>query len=141
MSGQTVSNFTTLMRVVLFQARGDDPLLISKSKCILLDTLSKTFNHSCSPNAGLRNGSELFALQPIAKGEEITYDYSTNVVSIPGLFTSRWRMDCSCKSVDCRGVIGSIETLPEHILDFYVQEGALQDYVKDELRKRTRVRA
>ena len=134
LSGQVVSSFIAVIKIVLFQIRGDDPLQITKNKDLLLDNLSLSFNHSCTPNAGLRGVSELFALRPIAIGEEITYDYSTAVV--PGLFTSPWSMKCRCKSIGCRSKIGSISTLPDHVLNYYMKEGTLQDYVKDFLKSK-----
>lgn len=134
LSGQVVSSFIAVMKIVLFQIRGDDPLQITKNKDLLLDNLSLSFNHSCSPNAGLKNVSELFALRQIAREEEITFDYSTTVV--PGFFTSPWSMKCRCKSIGCRSKIGSISTLPDHVLNYYIQEGALQDYMKDFLKSK-----
>ena len=129
LSGQTASFLVTLIKIVMLQVRSDDPLPITKNKYLLLDKFSLSFNHSCSPNAGLRNTSELFALRPIAAGEEITFDYSTTVC--PGLITSLWSMKCCCKSPGCRSTIGTIGTLPDNVLRFYMQEGALQDYVID----------
>ena len=47
----------------------DDPLQISRQLYIDLDELSRTFNHSCDPNCGIRQESKLFALLDIKTGE------------------------------------------------------------------------
>jgi hypothetical protein len=56
-------------------------------------------NHSCNGNVGFNEDGDFVARRPIAKGEELTYDY--------GLAESnpRFRMDCKCGSSNCRGVI------------------------------------
>jgi len=58
-------------------------------------------NHSCEPNCAIERDREIVALRDIAPGEEITFDYSTNV---------GWRgfeMNCSCGAKSCRGTIRS----------------------------------
>jgi hypothetical protein len=65
-------------------------------------------NHSCSPNSGLSGQMSLVALRPIAKGEEICYDYAMSDGSAYDEF------NCSCGSPECRGcVTGSDWALPE----------------------------
>ena len=55
-------------------------------------------NHSCAPNAMLID-RELRALRPIARGEEITFDYLTNEFDMATPFT------CCCGSPECVGEI------------------------------------
>ncbi len=77
-------------------------------------------NHSCAPNAGLRfepGGVFLTALAPIARGEEVTWDYSTT------LKDSDWRMACDCRAPDCRGVIGNFDTLPPARQRWFLERG------------------
>src|ERR1035437_1014607 len=54
----------------------DDPFQMGRRTYFDLDKLSRTFNHSCDPNTGIRKKSEMFALRDIKKGEQLTYDYS-----------------------------------------------------------------
>jgi len=58
-------------------------------------------NHSCDPNCVIRGEREVAALREIAKGEELTFDYSTNVG------WSGFRMECRCGAKNCRRTIGS----------------------------------
>jgi len=114
-----------------------DTLQISLELDMDLDDVSRTFNHSCSPNAGLRKTSELFALKSIKAGVEITYDYSATVG--PNCPASLWTMQCNCGSKNCRKMIGNILTLPVEVLEKYKKHGALQDYILAELKKITKL--
>ena len=107
----------------------DDPLQIGCRTYLDLDDFSRTFNHSCNPNAGLRGQSELFALKDIPNGQEITYDYSTTIAP------TVWEMKCRCGARKCRKTIGSVLTIPRHQLEKYKQMGALQDYMQRLLKR------
>ena len=61
-------------------------------------------NHSCEPNAGLKNDRYLVAIENIAKGEEVNIDYST-------LFLEGWSMKCECGRKSCRKLISTFDTL------------------------------
>ncbi|MFH1638985.1 MAG: SET domain-containing protein [Chloroflexota bacterium] len=63
-------------------------------------------NHSCDPNAGMRNDRDLIAFKDIKKGEEIFLDYAMNN-------TTDWTMECHCGSKNCRKIIGNFNMLPE----------------------------
>lgn len=102
-----------------------NPLQISEDKYIDLIEPYVCFNHSCKPNAGLRNKGILFALNDIEPNEEICYDYSTSVDD--GL----WRMDCDCLEENCRKIIGDFQTIPHLRKEFYKQENALTSYIMD----------
>jgi len=54
-------------------------------------------NHSCDPNAGLLGQVMLVALRPIARGEEICFDYAMSDGSSYDEFS------CDCGSRHCRG--------------------------------------
>ena len=110
-----------------------DPLQIALEEYIDLDEFSRTFNHSCDANMGLKNESDLFALRDIKKGEELTFDYSTTVG--PNIPKTEWYMDCSCGSKKCRKIISNVLTIPKKELDSYIKEGFLQDYILKELAK------
>lgn len=107
----------------------DDPLQIDEKTMLALDPPSKTINHSCQPNAGLRHQCDLYAIQDIYPGEEITYDYSTTV----GTDDPAWRMHCHCETVICRKEIGYILSLPAITLSKYREYDVLPDFIKREL--------
>lgn len=110
-----------------------DPLQVGLELWLDLDEWSRTFNHSCNPTAGLRKRSELFALRDIAADEEITYDYSLTVA--PNVTADLWTMPCTCSNSECRKIIGNILSIPEARLVDYTEQGALQDYMKAELKR------
>ena len=107
----------------------DDPLQIGRRTYIDLDKISRTFNHSCNPTAGIRKVSEMFALRDIKKGEEITYDYSSIIAP------TEWKMRCKCGHKNCRGLLRDILSLPKKQLEYYKKIGALQKYMKPLLKE------
>ncbi len=109
---------------------GDDPLQIDDSLFLILDFQSKTINHSCTPNAGVRNRSDLYAIRNITRNEEITYDYSTT----SGV-NDAWTMSCKCETNQCRGKIGNVLTIPFIVLNHYVHSNALPDFIKKQLQQ------
>jgi hypothetical protein len=129
LAGESISIKELIQRINSGTEAPNDPLQIGMRIYIDLDVLSRTFNHSCSPNAGLRKQSELFALRTILKGEQITFDYSTTIA--PTL----WRMRCRCGSATCRKIIGDVRSIPDEQLSFYRAHGALQNYMKALLKK------
>ena len=106
----------------------NDPLQIEDETFIFLDYESKVINHACTPNAGIRNKSDLYALRDISVGEEITYDYSTTVGTNDSL-----NMTCSCHSSQCRQTIGNILTIPTATLKQYRELDALPAFIKRQL--------
>jgi SET domain-containing protein len=58
-------------------------------------------NHSCDPNCAVGGEREIVALRRIAKGEELTFDYSTNVG------WDGFSMECHCGAENCRRTIVS----------------------------------
>lgn len=81
-------------------------------------------NHSCDPNCGLKlnqfNGYNLVAMKPIAKGQEITFDYCMSEwisIAVP---------NCNCQSDLCRGSIRGGKFLSDELLQKY--EGFLAPY-------------
>lgn len=75
-------------------------------------------NHSCEPNAGIKNNRHLVAMRPIKKGEEIVFDYAMN--NIDG-----WKMECECGSKNCRKVVLTFDALDNETKEKY------RDYVLD----------
>jgi hypothetical protein len=102
------------------------PLHTALDRVLFLDRVPNLINHSCEPNCGLRNRADLFAIRDIVEGEEITYDYSTNVG--PGI---EWSMaPCRCGATACRQVIRNVAALPEAVLRRYLALDAVQDFIR-----------
>ena len=137
LSGEVITFDECIKRIKSGEEAQTDTLQIGLELDMDLDDLSRTFNHSCTPNAGLRNISELFALEDISAGQEITYDYSATVG--PNVPASVWTMQCHCGSRQCRKVIGNVLSLPDAVLERYKKLGALQDYILAELKKITKL--
>jgi hypothetical protein len=102
----------------------NDPLQIGRKTYIDLNEFSRTFNHSCNPNAGVRKSGELFALRVIKANEQITYDYSSTISP------TQWDMKCKCGSKNCRKIIHDIRSIPQEQLKIYKTHGAIQKYLK-----------
>jgi hypothetical protein len=67
-----------------------------------------SINHSCLPNCGMRNATQLISMRDIAVGEELTYDYAMSDTSDYDEF------ECACGSDRCRRqVTGDDWKLPE----------------------------
>ncbi len=84
---------------------GQDPDFVGLGPGLWMDPdppLNK-LNHSCAPNACFGPKRQLFALRPIAKGEEITFDYSTSEVD------PQWTMACECRAKGCRRGLHAIQ--------------------------------
>lgn len=99
------------------------PLQIGNDRFIDLIEPYNCFNHSCNPNAGIRNNGILFALKDISPGEEIMYDYSTTVDDVT------WRMDCDCREANCRKVIGDFLSIPHEKRLYYRENGAFAKHI------------
>ena len=110
-----------------------DPLGIDDEQYLDLDEISRTFNHSCSPNSFIRGKSELVAMRDIKKGEEITYDYSTtmndNEEKIKTAGRELWTCECNCGSKSCRGMINQFKTLPKEVRQFYISNKFMPDFM------------
>jgi len=133
LSGEIISFDECIKRIKQGMEEQTDSLQVGLEMDMDLDETSRTFNHNCNPNAGLRNISELFAIRNIKKGEEITYDYSATIG--PNIDSSLWNMKCECGSYNCRKILGNVLTIPEKTLKRYNKLGAMQDYIKKELKK------
>ena len=66
-------------------------------------------NHSCSPNSAVRGKNQIVAIRGIEPREEITMDYSFNIA------WESFKMECKCKSSNCRGIIKDYLSLPENV--------------------------
>ena len=61
--------------------RADDDFQIGEDKFLVGPGKDYFTNHSCDPNAGIKNVKQIVAIRDIKRREEITIDYST--VSAP----------------------------------------------------------
>jgi len=98
-------------------------LQIGKNKYIYLEESGRVANHSCNPNAGIRNDVELIAIKPIKKEQEIKYDYSCTMDE------DCWTMKCSCKEKNCRKIIKDFKYLPKEIKKKYLKLKIVQTFI------------
>lgn len=73
-------------------------------------------NHSCEPSCVLRGERSVVTRRDVKRGEEFTFDYSTNVG------WERYRMDCRCGARGCRGTVTDYGSLSEAVKRSYGQE-------------------
>jgi uncharacterized protein len=60
-----------------------------------------TINHSCEPNCGMRNASQIVTMRDVLEGEELTYDYAMSDTADYDEF------QCGCGTQSCRGTVSS----------------------------------
>ncbi len=115
-----------------------DALQISEHTYVLLSALCNSINHSCVPNAALRDVRTLIALTVIMPGEEITYDYSA-VEWTPSEYTQynrqQWPMRCKCGEDRCRDLVACFPNLPRRIQQRYLLRGIIQNHIKRRYKK------
>jgi hypothetical protein len=80
-------------------------------------------NHSCEPNAGIRQNQNLVALRKIHRGQEIRYDYSTTMEE------HSFTMRCLCGAPACREWVRDFSTLPPSLREHYVTQGIVMDFI------------
>jgi uncharacterized protein len=78
---------------------------------LAVDNFSAYLNHSCEPNAGIRNRTLVVALRDVARGEEVTIDYAM-IVGEYGNETTEEELACRCGGQACRGRLGAYDRLP-----------------------------
>lgn len=100
-----------------------DPLQIGRRLYMDIGPPGVLVNHSCAPNAGIRNDVRLVAIMDIRAGEEIFYDYSTTMNE------DHWTLPCLCGSVLCRSSVGDFKYLPLHTRRKYLRIGIVQTYL------------
>ena len=70
-------------------------------------------NHSCEPNCLVMGRTRIVAARRIEPGEEVTFDYSTNVG------WEGFAMECKCGRATCRKVVRSYKHLPGGLKGHY----------------------
>ena len=101
----------------------DHLLQIDFDKFILGKNIARFTNHSCSPNARIKDRVKFVALRNIKKDEEITLDYDTFE------YGSGWTMKCKCGSKNCRKIVKGFRFLPEKLKKKYIKTGMVSDYL------------
>jgi uncharacterized protein len=82
-------------------------------------------NHSCSPNAGVKNDRFLVAIRTILPNEEVTFDYSTTMND------GSWILEkCNCGSPECRTIVQDFVYLPKELQKKYCDMGIVQSYLR-----------
>jgi uncharacterized protein len=104
-------------------ARQCDPLQIGLELYMDIEPPGVFVNHSCAPNAGIRDDVRMIAITRISAGEEIFYDYSTTMNE------NHWTLACLCGSGQCRGKIGDFKDLPCRIRHRYLRIGIVQSFL------------
>ncbi|MGA7903769.1 MAG: SET domain-containing protein-lysine N-methyltransferase, partial [Terrimicrobiaceae bacterium] len=100
-----------------------DPLQIGPGIYMDIKPPGVFVNHSCAPNAGIRDDVKLVAITEIGAGEEIFYDYSTTMCN------EHWTLACLCGTTLCRGNIGDFRELPSRTRQRYLRSGIVQSHV------------
>lgn len=80
---------------------------------ILCDPPFLYSNHSCEPNCGVTPELELITLQPIRKGEELLWDYSTSMLE------RHWTMNCRCGSAEVYPTIEALKLEKSGVLTLF----------------------
>jgi hypothetical protein len=100
-----------------------DALQIGKNTYVNLEPPGRFVNHSCEPNAGIKNDIELVALRNIKAGEEIYFDYSTTMDE------DYWSLQCGCGNTNCRKVIKDFKHLPHYVKRKYLDLDIVQKFI------------
>ena len=97
---------------------------IGSGTYIEMKSPERYINHSCDPNAYVKN-RKVIAMNDIEKDDEITFDYSINGVD-------GWKMVCRCSSKNCRKIVyGDFRKLNAKLQKKYYPY--LEDWFKKEV--------
>lgn len=94
---------------------------------LVSDGFAEYVNHSCAPNSRLAKISGklwLVARRDIREGEEVTFDYSTQIGA-----DDIWKMRCNCGEAGCRGTIRALSEIPEEQFRRYRDEDSVPAYI------------
>lgn len=89
-------------------------------------------NHSCEPNCGPRNATQIVAMRDIEIDEELTFDYGTTDGSDYDEFT------CTCGAERCRGTISGRAWLDPRMREAY--DGWFSPYLQRHIDASNRAR-
>jgi len=85
-------------------------------------------NHSCAPNAAIKDDYRLIALSDIRVDEQICFDYSTTMSE------DNWTMECRCGAPNCRRIVRYFGELPLDLQRRYLDMNVVQSFIVDEAR-------
>tara|TARA_B100000315_G_C14392500_1_gene502683 strand:- start:213 stop:722 length:510 start_codon:yes stop_codon:yes gene_type:complete len=103
-------------------------LQVGKNRYIYLQDPGRIVNHSCNPNAGIKDDVFLVAIKNITKGKQIIWDYATSMdEDYPG--NHAWTMKCKCRSKFCRKIVKDFKYLPKRLQQKYLQLGIVQKFI------------
>jgi len=113
---------------LITDAKDSHTVQIDWDRHVLMKPPAVLINHSCNANTGIQNNSEsgsydFFALIPIEKGEELTWDYEASEWDLSTPFS------CNCGSPNCRGKIRGFKYHGDIIREQYGEYYA--DYLKN----------
>ena len=113
--------------VDLVDERTLNSLQVSLDKHAEVDEPARLTNHSCDPNLGVKNNEfgsyNFYALQDIAQGAELTWDYNTTEyysIAVP---------ECFCGAENCRGKTPGFAAIADEIRTRYGEY--IADYLKE----------
>ena len=79
--------------------------------------------HSCDPNCGIRNLTEIFTIRDIVAGEQLTWDYRCSE-------NSNWVLEkCLCASERCTGVVANFDSLPSDMKTEYLSKSMVSEWI------------
>ena len=79
--------------------------------------------HSCDPNCGIRNLTEIFAVRDIAEGEQLTWDYRCSE-------NSNWILEtCLCGAERCTGTVANFDSLPPDMKSEYLSKSMVSEWI------------
>ena len=84
-----------------------------------------TINHSCEPNCGMRNATQVVTMRDIDAGEELTFDYAMSDMAPYDEF------DCACGTISCRGRVTGNDWRLLHLQERYA--GYFSPYLHREI--------
>jgi len=79
--------------------------------------------HSCDPNCGIRDFTEIFAIRDIAAGEQLTWDYRCSE-------NSNWTLEyCLCGSERCTGTVANFDSLSPALKSEYLSKSMVSEWI------------
>lgn len=121
--GRLSGRLLTFCESVTLGDKGMYVIQIAPTLYIYPDPPFDLLNHSCTPNAGIKEDVFVIAIAPIQAGEEITFDYSTTMWEHYAI------MECGCGSPECRRSIGDFHDVPEQVRINYLKLGIVQSFI------------
>ena len=83
-----------------------------------VDNPAAYINHSCEPNAGVRDRTLVVAFCDIDRDEQVAIDYAM-IVDEYGSEITEGELVCRCGAPTCRGRLGAYDRLPSELRQRY----------------------